>query len=138
MPIKLGYKNFYLYSAVNIKDGDHFTFLMPKVNTTCMNLYLKELSKRSKDKKLIIVMDRASWHKSQGLELPKNIKIILLPPYSPELNPVERLWQYIKMNTIKNKVYQKLEDLENHICKFVSNISNTIILSVCRMNYLLN
>lgn len=60
----------------------------------------------------IVVMDCAGWHKSGNLKMPHNIEIIYLPPYSPELNPVERLWQYIKSNTIKNKVYANLEILE--------------------------
>ena len=138
LEIKLGYKNFYLYSAVNVKNGENFTFLMPNVNTDCMNIYLKELSKSNKNKKLIIVMDGASWHKSKDLQEHENIKIILLPPYSPELNPVERLWQYIKNQTIKNKVYKKLEDLENDVSEFIKNISSDTILSICKINYLLN
>ena len=136
LPIKLGYKNFYLYSAVNINNGDNFSFLMPKVNTSCKNTYLRELSKDNKNKKLIVVMAGASWHKSKDLKIPKNIKIILLPPYSPELNPVERLWQYIKDHIIKNKIYKKLDDLEKAVSTFVKTLSKETVLSVCSVNYL--
>jgi len=58
-------------------------------------------------------MDGAGWHKSKNLIIPKNIQITILPPYCPELNPIERLWRYIKDNTIKNKVFETLKNLED-------------------------
>jgi transposase len=56
-----------------------------------MNIYLDELSKAFADSNIILIMDQAGWHKSQRLQVPDNIQIKFLPPYSPELNPVERL-----------------------------------------------
>lgn len=91
-----------------------------------MNLYLEELSKEIKED-FIIIMDGAGWHKSKDLVIPKNIQIILLPPYCPELNPVERLWRYIKDNTIKNKIFETLAELENMVCEFVKNLGREII-----------
>ena len=72
--------------------------------------------------------------------LPKNIKIILLPPYCKELNLVERLWKYIKNNVIRgivirNKIFETLLELELAVCNFVSNLSVDIIKSVCGYNY---
>ena len=62
--------------------------------------------------------------------------IILQPPYSPELNPVEKLWQYIKDHTIKNRTYDNLKDLEDKICEFVkNNLNPEIIRSVCNVKY---
>jgi transposase len=98
-----------------------------------MNVYLKELSKEIKGD-FILIMDGAGWHKSKNLIIPKNIQIILLPPYCPELNPVERLWRYIKDNTIKNKVFETLTELENLVCKFVRNLGNEIIKNTCFVN----
>ncbi len=76
-------------------------------------------------------MDGAGWHKSKNLIIPKNIQIVLLPPYCPELNPVERLWRYIKDNTIKNKVFETLTELENLVCEFVGNLESEIIKNIC-------
>ncbi len=98
-----------------------------------MNVYLKELSKEIKGD-FILIMDGAGWHKSKNLIIPKNIQIILLPPYCPELNLVERLWRYIKDNTIKNKVFETLTELENLVCKFVRNLGNEIIKNTCFVN----
>jgi transposase len=58
-----------------------------------------------------------------------------LPPYSPELNPTEKLWQYIKDQTIKNRIYKTLRELENAVCKFVRTLTPEIIRSVCGVNY---
>ncbi len=135
--VKLGFKNFYLYSAVNSKSGEDFTLLLPKVNTDCMNAFLSEIAKKERDKSIIMVMDGAGWHSSNDLKIPSNIEIIYLPPYSPELNPVERMWLYIKQRTIKNKIYDTIEALEEVICEFLSNSINAeIVKSVCRVDYL--
>jgi putative transposase len=100
-----------------------------------MNVFLEQMSEYLGEKKVILVMDQAAWHKGEMLIIPENIKIIHLPPYSPELNPVERLWQYIKNHTIKNKVYNTLEDLENVICNFIKNLDIVTIKSICSINY---
>ncbi len=102
-----------------------------------MNIFLEELTKQSKSQKIVIVMDGAGWHKSDRLIISKNIRIIILPPYSPELNPTEKLWQYIKDHTIKNRIYKTLRELENAVCKFVNMLTPEIIRSVCNINYVL-
>lgn len=76
---------------------------MPNVDTECINAFLNELSIYLESRKAIIVLDGASWHKSHKLKVPDNIRLIYLPPYSPELNPVEKLWEYIKNHTIKTE-----------------------------------
>ena len=133
--ITLGYKNFYLYSATSPKSGKEFTLLLPNVNIQCMNIFLNEFAKIHKDQKIVIVMDGAGWHHSNKLIIPKNMRIIILPPYSPELNPVEKLWQYIKDHTIKNRIYKNLRELENEVCKFVNSLNAEIIKRVCSINY---
>ena len=82
--MKLGYKNFYLYSGVDTKDGSSFSLIMPSVNTETMNVFLAELSQEYSSDKLALIMDGAGWHKSSDLKVPENIKIFFLPPYSPE------------------------------------------------------
>ena len=101
-----------------------------------MNIFLEEFAKANKDQKIAIVMDGAGWHKSKKLVIPANIRIIILPPYSPELNPVEKLWQYIKDHTIKNRIYETLPQLEKVVCKFVNGLSSEIIKSVCAVSYI--
>lgn len=81
-------------------------------------------------------MDGAGWHKSDKLIFPENIRIIIQPAYSPELNPIEKLWQYIKDHTIKNRIFKTLRELEDKVCKFVQTLTPDIIKSVCGVNYI--
>lgn len=134
--IKLGYKNFYLYSVASPGNGKEFTLLLPNVNIQCMNIFLSEFAKVHEYQKIVMVMDGAGWHQSNKLIIPDNIRIIILPPYSPELNPVEKLWQYIKNHIIKNKIYKTLRELENVVCKFVKTLTPEIIKSVCGVGYI--
>ena len=101
-----------------------------------MNVFLEEFAKIIKQRKVLIVMDGAGWHKSDKLIFPQNIRIIIQPPYSPELNPIERLWQHIKDNTIKNRVYKTLPELEDKVCKFVRTLNPEVIRSVCNVIYM--
>jgi transposase len=137
LPIKLGFENFYVYSAINPSTGDDLSLVAPGVNTACMNIFLAEMSQHLEGTDAIIVMDCAGWHKAKNLVVPDNIKIIYLPAYSPELNPVERLWQYLKSNTIKNKVYATVKDLEEAVCAFIRHLTQDRIKSICSASYLL-
>lgn len=136
MASKLGFKNFYVYSSVSPKTGTDFSLLMPYVNTECMNVFLKEMSDWLQSKKALLILDQAGWHKSAELVIPDNISMIYLPPYSPELNPVERLWQYIKDNILKNKVYDRLEQLEDDVCAFMKLLQKDVVRSVCNVKYM--
>ena len=133
--VKLGFENFYVYSAVSPKTGKDCSLLMPYVNSTCMNVFLDHMEKELGDREIFLVMDGAGWHKSKGLKIPKNIEIIYLPPYSPELNPVERLWLYIKQHTIKNKIYETISLLEDSICDFIKNLKIEQIKQICNYDY---
>lgn len=103
-----------------------------------MKVFMTEFYKKYSNRNIVMIMDGAGWHKDSKylLQDTKNIKIILQPPYSPELNPVEKLWQYIKDKTIKNKVYDDIKDLEDKICKFVRSLNSEIIKSVCYVKYI--
>lgn len=130
---KLGFKCFYLYSATNHISGDAFSLIIPNVDKLCMQVFLEEFAKHTKQK-VMLVMDGAGWHK--GLACPDNIEIIYLPPYSPELNPVERLWQFVKDAVLKNKIYNCLTVLEDVVSDFINTISIKTIQSVCNCAYI--
>ena len=100
-----------------------------------MNIFIQELVKDFGDKKIILVLDGAGWHKSKNLIVPKNIIIKLLPPYCPELNPVERLWLCINQNTIRNKIYESITSLEDVICDFIKNLKTEEIKRICNSSY---
>lgn len=77
-----------------------------------MSLFLEEVGVRHPDEHIVMIMDGASWHKSQELRVPKNMELIYLPPYSPELNPVEHLWAEMRKTWFANSVFNSMDSLE--------------------------
>jgi len=135
MPVKLGFKNFYLYSAVEPRTGENFTLEISHVNTKCLSVFLKELAKTCPDDEIILVMDGAGWHRSKDLLIPPSIDIVYLPPYSPELNPVERFWEHIKRYTLRNQVYLTLNALKERVANFLNALDKTAVQSICAAKY---
>lgn len=133
--VKLGRQNFYLYSAVNSRNGESSS---SNVNTDYMNIFLEQMSQYLGTREAFLIMDCASWHKSKNLKVPKNIDIIYLPPYSPDLNPVERFWLYIKQNILRNKIYDTIALLESALCKFITSLSHSTIKKLCNAAYLIH
>ncbi|OAM06533.1 MAG: hypothetical protein TV41_03730 [Wolbachia endosymbiont of Dactylopius coccus] len=136
--VKTGRENFYLYSAINPKNGKEISLFAPYVNTDCMNIFLEQMSKNLESREIFLIMDCASWHRSKGLKIPESITIIYLPPYSPELNPVERFWQYLKDNIIKNKIYDSIQLLEKTLCVFIVCLTQDLLKQVCNVSYLVS
>ena len=135
LDVSLGFKNFYLFSAVTPRTGKDVTLQLPKVNTECMNIFREQMACDLGDVEVFLVMDQAGWHRAKGLIIPKNIHIVYLPPYSPELNPVERLWGYIKQHTIKNRVYPTIAALEDAVSQFIISLQPATIASICKFGY---
>ena len=134
--VQQGFKNFYGYTSVCPFDGSNFTLLMPGVNTQYMSKYLEKLSEKYKGYELIIFMDQAGWHKSKELNIPKNIQIDFLPAYSPELNPVEKLWEWIKKECSHNFVYKDLESLQEAVCEEYKLLTDEKMKKLCACSYM--
>ena len=82
-----------------------------------MNQHLIEISRNvADDGHAILIMDQAGWHMSNNLIVPENITILPLPPKSPELNPVENIWQFMRDNWLSNRVFKSYEDIVDHCC----------------------
>lgn len=134
--VKQGYLNFYIYGAVEPKTGENFSLFLPWVNTDTMNFYLKEMSRDYENEEVVIIMDQAGWHKSKDLVVPHNIEILYLPPYSPELNPVERLWKHLKTNYIHNHVFDSLTQMMAVMVGAFGNLNEETVASLCHCSYL--
>ena len=86
----------------------------------------------------IIIIDNAGFHSLAKYDIPDNIKLIRIPPYSPELNPSEKIWAYIKQ-FYKNKVFGKLENVKQWLHKFVKDkLSKNKVMSITHNNFFLN
>ena len=107
----------YIYGAVCSQTGDSFALILPYTNTDAMQLYLVELSKHIKDDKHVaLVMDNAGWHVAKELTIPRNITIIPLPAYSPELNAMEQVWQWLKLHYLSNCCYPNYNAIVDRAC----------------------
>jgi len=103
----------YAYTAACPQDGITVSLILPHMDTDCMNVFLKELSERHSNEHIGLVWDGASGHRGKELALPDNITLIPLPPYSPELNPVENFWKELKKQGFYNRVFQDMKEVED-------------------------
>ena len=102
----------YLFTAVNPLTGTSSAIVAPTVNTALMNQHLKFISREAgADKHVVLVLDRAGWHVARALAVPANITPLHLPSHSPELNPIERIWAYLRSHYLSNRVYTDYDDL---------------------------
>lgn len=91
--------------------------MLPWANTETMQMHLDEISRHvARKAHAVVLMDRAGWHTTGKLTIPKNLTIILLPSRSPELNPVENIWQYMRANWLSNRVFDNYEAILDAGC----------------------
>jgi len=106
------YQWVYLYASVNPISGESSAMLAPHVDTDYMNQHLKFVSQAvDDDVHVVLVLDQAGWHVAKDLLVPENITLLYLPPYSPQLNGVERIWAFQKSHHLNNRVYLDYDDL---------------------------
>jgi transposase len=101
----------YLYGAVTPKDGTCVYLIMPAPDTECFQVFLKRLARKYRRQLILLFVDGAGNHHSDELEVPHNVMLHLLPPYSPELNPQENLWDEIREKIFKNYALKSMEDV---------------------------
>jgi transposase len=108
------FENFYVYGAIEPTTGESFFLELPQLNSALLQIFLNEFAHCSQESVNSIVMDHGSCHTATSLRLPENVVCLFLPPYSPERNPIARLWQEVKAQLAWLLVAQ-LEELEHHV-----------------------
>lgn len=129
-----GFEWAYVFGAVCPESGRCEGVVMPRVNTEAMNRHMALLSSRLQpDEHAVLVCDRAPWHRSKGLHVPDNISLLLLPPYSPELNPVEQVWQWMRQRFWANRVFTDFDDVVHACCQAWNAFASlpTQVTSLC-------
>jgi len=131
------YEWVYLYAAVEPATGESVALLAPNVNTDTFNVFLSMLAAEVKaDEHVVLIMDQAGWHKSRALKLPECVTVLLLPPYSPELNPVENLWHHLRSHHLSNRAYADYDHLIDAGTDAWRQLTPETIKSVCCCPYL--
>lgn len=133
------YEYLWVLGAVCPETGKAEGLLSPRLNTDVINIFLKQFSATiPDDEHAVIIWDGAGYHKSKSLQKPENISLIQLPAYSPELNPIENLWHYLKSHYLSNRAYTDYEALEaaavESWCQAVLNPE--LMKTVCAAPYL--
>lgn len=105
----------YVYGAVSPKEGELDWCLEPKMNTETMSAFLAQVSAAHPEEFIVMVVDGASSHKSKGLILPENIRLLPLPGYSPELNPQEHIWDELREKEFPNRVFEQMKAVKRQL-----------------------
>ena len=119
----------YLWGSYSPIDGDAFVYEINGVNVAIFSAYLKALSNHRPEEFKIVVIDNAGFHSTKNIDIPDNIALINIPPYSPELNPCERMWHYIK-SKFKNHLMKNMNELREWLYEQVNSITKDQVMSI--------
>lgn len=124
-----------MFGAFSPINGDRFLLELPFCSAETFQIYLNEFSKQNPQEFKIIVLDNGAFHKAKSLIIPDNIALIFLPPYSPELNPAERMWQIMK-GKFTGKVFASLDSISVFIKEQVRELTQNTVISACSYSYI--
>jgi putative transposase len=110
-------KSAYIFGAICPREGKGAGLVLPFCNTAAMTLHLEEISRAvAPGAHAVVILDQAGWHTTAKLDLPDNITLLPLPSRSPELNPVENVWQFMRDNWLSNRIFKSYDDIVDHSC----------------------
>jgi len=119
VPVQIVREYSYVFGAVSPHDGMLDTLILPEVQAEAMSLFLAEVARRHRQDYILMVLDGAGWHRAQDLVIPDNMRLVFLPPYSPELNPMEHIWEEIREKWFPNLVFHSLDAVEDRLMEAV-------------------
>jgi len=129
------FQSLYLFGAFSPITGDHFELEMPHCNTETFQIFLNEFSQKSPDEFKILLLDNGAFHKAQRLVIPENMVLLFIPPYSPELNPAEKIWWKMK-RAFSGKLHKTLDNVSEFIESRVAVLTNEEVKSSCMFDYI--
>ncbi|EFB91079.1 transposase [Pyramidobacter piscolens W5455] len=103
---------------------------MPNCDSDCMNIFLRELSRRFPEDHIPLRCDGAAWHNSKALQVPANIALFHIPPYTPEMNPIEQIWRELRCQGFQNEIFSTLENVVERLCGTIGNLTAQTIRSI--------
>ena len=132
------FKNTYLYGSYSPIDGSHFTWEVEGVDTIIFEAYLKAFSLYNTEELKVVVIDNAGFHSTKNINVPGNIKLIRIALYIPELNPCEKVWQYLK-ERFKNKTFGDIKELKTWLNQIVkTEINNQNVINIVKSDFYIN
>jgi len=114
----------YAYTTVCPQTGENYSIISPVNNTETMNIFLEAFAKAYDHYRIIMCLDGAGWHTSKAIVFPENVRFIQLPPYSPELNPIEHIWDYIReQKKFNNYTFNTLDNVEYQLSQALKQLN---------------
>ena len=114
----------YLYAAVQPATGVDVCLVLPEVCTAAMSVFLTHFARAlPADQHAVLVLDQAGWHGAKALQGPDTITLVPLPAYSPELNPVERVWLYLREHFLSHRVLEGYDEIVAACCQAVNALT---------------
>ena len=104
--------------------GKMTSLILPYANTEMMSLFLEYVAEDFKDFFVIMLVDQAGWHTAKKLKVPENIRLLPQPSHSPELNPIEHVWEDLREKAIPNRAFRSLDQLEEALCQRLTELEN--------------
>lgn len=136
-PVQWKRDNFYLYGVVEPLTGDSFFYEFSHLDSSCFQEFINMVSAKYTDSLVIMQMDQGKIHQSSMLDWPENMIPIFQPPYSPELNPIERYWEHLKAQ-LKWHNCGCLDELRSSLKKALEEITPEAISSITGWNFIIN
>lgn len=131
------FKAFWLYGAVEPATGESFFLQFSPVDTDCYQRFLDEFSVAYPDSQNILQVDNGRFHKGKNLIIPENVILLFPPPYRLELNPIERLWEHLKVD-LKWASFKTLEQLQIKVEQLLSKLTPEVIASITGYSFILD
>jgi transposase len=128
------FANFYLYGAIAPTTGQGFFVGLPKLKAEYVQLFLDELARAHPDTLNVLLLDNSRCHTARALCIPDNIVLVFQPPYAPEVNPAERVWQDLKTNLAWQR-FATLQDLQAEIVRLVKAYEDLTLQSLTSYPY---
>lgn len=128
----------YAYAAVSPQDGVLDTLVLPEVNTEAMGMFLAEVAHRHADEFIVMALDGAGWHKAKRLPVPANMRLVPLPPWSPQLNPAEHIWDEVREKWFTNRLFPNMDTLEIQLVSGLAALENDTlrVASLCGFEWI--
>jgi transposase len=127
----------HLFAAVRPATGESFALVLPEVSTKAMNAFLAQFAATlANDEQAIMVLDRAGWHTAKALVIPSKVTLVWLPPYSPEINPVERVWLYLREKHWSHRLLDTGDAIVDALCRAWNALTPERLQSLTSYPYL--
>jgi transposase len=124
------FDNLYLFGAFSPFTGDSHVLEMPCCDAAGFQYFLDYLSCQHATEFKVLLLDNGAFHHAKKLAIPPNIALLFLPPYSPELNPAEKVWRYFK-DRVSMIAYNNVAMLQNQISMILKNLTTEKVKSIC-------